>query len=95
MLGDGIGLAEIVASPPELDKTDCLSRGADDFANDGAAHGIDDAGELGEQPVAGRLFDPPAVPGDTRPNRLGAEGSGQWAVSAAIVPSSSLPPPGA
>ncbi len=48
MLGDGISLAERMASPPELDKTGCLSSGANDFANDGAAHGIDDASELGE-----------------------------------------------
>ena len=48
MLEDGIVLAEMVASPSELDNTDFLLRRADDFANDGAAHGIDDASELGE-----------------------------------------------
>ena len=46
MFADGINLAETVPSPPKLDKTDCLSRGADDFANDGAAHGINDTSEL-------------------------------------------------
>jgi hypothetical protein len=64
MFGNGISLAEMVASLPELGKTNCLSRGADDFANDGAAHGTDDASELGEKPIAGRLYDPPAVLGE-------------------------------
>ena len=83
MLGDGISLGERVASPPELDKTDCQSRGADDFANDGAAHGINDTSELGVQPVTGRLCDPPAVLGSISPVR--------WAVSVASEPSSSCP----
>ncbi len=83
MFGDGIGLAEMMASPPKLDKSDCLSRGADDFAIVGVAHGIDAAGELGVQPVAGRLCDPPAVLGSISPVR--------WAVSVASEPSSSCP----
>ncbi len=83
MLGDGISLAERVASLPEMDKTDCLSRGANDFANDGAAHGINDTSELGVQPVTGRLCDPPAVLGSISPVR--------WAVSVASEPSSSCP----
>ncbi len=37
MFADGINLAETVPSPPKLDKTDCLSRGADDFANSSIA----------------------------------------------------------
>ncbi len=66
MLGDGISLAERMASPPELDKADCLSRGANDFANDGAAHGIDDASELGEKPVARGLDDAASTVRDGR-----------------------------
>ncbi len=83
MLGDGISRAGMMASPPKLDKSDCLSRGADDFANDSAAHGIDAAGELGVQRDAGRLCDPPAV--------LGSISSVMWTVSVASVPSSSCP----
>ena len=37
---------------------------------DGAAHCIDDAGELGEQPVAGGLHDPAAVPRDRWDRRV-------------------------
>ena len=77
MLEDGIVLAEMVASPSELDNTDFLLRRADDFANDGSAHGIDDASELGEKSVAGRLYDPPAALGDARLNQLGAVAGGQ------------------
>lgn len=48
MLEDGIRLAEMVTSPPELDKTDCLSLGPDDFASDGAFYRIDYTGALSE-----------------------------------------------
>src|SRR5262249_24244710 len=36
----------------------------------GAAHGINDARELGEQAVPGRLDNAPTMPGDRRPEKL-------------------------
>ena len=40
---------------------------------DGAAHRIDDAGELDQQAVAGRLDDAAAMLGDLRIDQLGAQ----------------------
>ena len=37
MFGDGINLAEMVSSPPELDKANCLTSSVDDFANSSIA----------------------------------------------------------